>query len=247
MTGSPPNRSGRSGRYGAGSLMNPLRAREQDRLVDVGPEGGGDRRGRPAFPPQERDGHRGRCLPRDGAAPAPYSRSGSRYVAPHRRSGEPPSHRDRVAAVVEDRAARQVAAVVVGGVGVGTGIEAPVELHHPELTDLAALQQLGEPHRLGMHSEGEGLHQEDARGPCRVDRQGCPGRGHADRLLAQDLLAGRRRLDGELHVDVMRRRDVHELDRRVGDQLVVRPVRTLDAELGREGLRLLEIAARDGR
>ena len=217
--------------------MNPFEPGDAGRLVDLGAERAREmRRGRPPSYHVRARSRRGRCLPRDGAGRPRTSRSGSRYVAP---TVCPAIRRDSatvIAAVVEHRAAGQVAAVTGSCVGAGTGVEPEVEAWiDAELPDLAALQQLGEPHRLGM-ALGRRRPPSGRRplGPCRVDRHGCPGRGRRRSASRTGLFAGRRRLDGELHVG----RDAASRCTRTRSpgssiRAVVRAVGTLDAELGR--------------
>ena len=67
----------------------------------------------------------------------------------------------------------------------------------------------------------------------------------AERLLAEDVLAGLERLDRPLAVHRVRQRDVDRLDLRVGEQLLVRAVGPRDLPLLRELLGPREVAAAD--
>ena len=60
------------------------------------------------------------------------------------------------------------------------------------------------------------------------------GGRQGQRLLAQDVLAGTRRGDRPLGVQVVRQRDVDDVHVRVGEERLVRPVGGRDAELGRD-------------
>ena len=95
---------------------------------------------------------------------------------------------------------------------------------------------------LAVH---ERLHQQDARLPAGVDHPLRLGRGHRERLLAQDVLAGPGRRDRPLGVEVVRQRDVDGVDVRVGQQRLVRAVRARDPELAGDPAGAARLAGRD--
>ena len=97
-----------------------------------------------------------------------------------------------------------------------------------------------------MNPKGEGFHQEHASRSRRRDRPLGPLGRDPERLLAQDVLAGLGGPHGKIDVHVMRGGDVHDLDRRVRQQLVVTAVGAVGAVLARELVRLRTLAARHG-
>ena len=84
------------------------------------------------------------------------------------------------------------------------------------------------PHRDPGRVEAvhERLHQVDAGGLAGGDHPLGVGRGHRQRLLAQDVLAGTGRGDRPLGVEVVGQRDVDGVDLGVGQERLVRAVST---------------------
>ena len=70
--------------------------------------------------------------------------------------------------------------------------------------------------------------------------------GHAQRLLAEHVLAGLERTHRPRHVQRVRQRHVDRVDVRIGQQVVVACVTPWDAELLRDRAGLLLVAGRDG-
>ena len=78
----------------------------------------------------------------------------------------------------------------------------------------------------------------DALAPADLDHPLGVGRGQGQRLLAQDVLAGPRRGDRPLGVEVVRERDVDGVDLRVGEERLVGAVDARDpVPLGDRGAR----------
>ena len=96
--------------------------------------------------------------------------------------------------------------------------------------DPAGRHQRGHRHPRRMEAVHERLHQPHAFGGAGVDHPLRVGRGHGQRLLAQDVLAGTGRGDRPLGVEMVGQRDVHDVDVRVGEERLVRPVGARDAE-----------------
>ena len=107
------------------------------------------------------------------------------------------------------------------------------------------LEQLPEAPGLRMDAEREGLHEEDARATRGLHDDPRARRIHRDRLLAEDVLAGRGGGHGQLDMRAVRRRDVDDLDVRVVEQRRVRSVGALDAELVGERLGRAVVTAAD--
>ena len=91
----------------------------------------------------------------------------------------------------------------------------------------------------------ERLHQPDAGVRAGLDHPLRVGRGHGQRLLAQDVLAGPSRGERPLGMEVVRQRDVDDIDVGVGEERLVRAVGGRDAELVGDGARLGRVPRRD--
>jgi hypothetical protein len=81
-----------------------------------------------------------------------------------------------------------------------------------------------------------GLHQEQAAAGCLLEERSGRVPVESHRLLAEHVLAGLERQPGVRVVERVRRGDVHDVHRRVADQLLIGAVRRT-TELGRELLR----------
>jgi len=114
-----------------------------------------------------------------------------------------------------------------------------------QIPDAAALHEIahGEPLRMVAHHErladehtGTLAHLEKL--PRLVGRE-------RDRLLAEHVLPRFRGADRPRHVQVIRERIVDGLDVGIGEELLVRTIRPLDAELPCRTLRLAQLARSD--
>ena len=136
---------------------------------------------------------------------------------------------DRVGAQVEERASREV-----GPHDAVVGVE---PLPHvgdggPQLPEPALLQDLPHDVELGEEERPHGLHAEDpgvaGRVPDRARLRGVEPHG----LLDEDVLPGGDGEQGVGEVVVVRRRDVDDVDVRVGDEGLVGAVRALHTPRG---------------
>jgi hypothetical protein len=119
------------------------------------------------------------------------------------------------------------------------GLEPMHRADAPACDHLARLQPL---RRVAHH---EGLDDQLAAAVARGDEAaGLLGR-HAERLLDQDVLAGGRGALRPFDVQVVRKRDVDGLDRRIGKQGLVGAIRPCNAKRPRGVLRLSGITRRD--
>ena len=97
-----------------------------------------------------------------------------------------------------------------------------------------------------MAAVHEGFHQEHVVPHCGLDHTHGLGVVEADRLLAEDVLAGLGRLDRPFGVQGMGGGDVDRIYRGIGEQLFVRGVRPLQAKIAGEAIGALLAAASGG-
>src|SRR5207249_565575 len=116
------------------------------------------------------------------------------------------------------------------------------------LADLPAREHLADALDLTMEREHERLPQRHRRGVRRGEHPGGLLGRHAERLLAEDRLAGFERRDRPLGVQAVRQRDVDRLDLRIGDELLVAGDPARDIMLGgpAPGARTVATPDRDG-
>ena len=101
----------------------------------------------------------------------------------------------------------------------------------------------GDPRRVvAIH---ERLHQPDAGVRAGLDHPLRVGRGHGQRLLAQDVLPGTGSGEGPLGMEVVRQRDVDDVHVGIGEERLVRAVGGRDAELVGDGACLGRVPRRD--
>ena len=93
----------------------------------------------------------------------------------------------------------------------------------PDVDELADRQP------RGVEAVHERLHEAHSCGIAGGDHALGLGRGHGQRLLAQDVLAGPGRRHRPLRVEVVRQRDVDGVDVGIGEQCLVRSVDPGDA------------------
>ncbi len=166
-------------------------------------------------------------------------------------------HFARLHAREHAREAHRIAADVPQAAAAARRIEAhvvrPVQREREAAADVAQFadralpQQLLQHHRLRMMPVHERFGDDDA-----VTRR---GRGDAidvvdgqrDRLFAEHVFARFRRLDRPFRVQMIRQRNVDDVDVGIGEHRLVRRDRARDAPLLRVRLRLLGGAAGDGR
>ena len=136
------------------------------------------------------------------------------------RGEDQPRKRDRVAADVVDRPAADVRLVAdVSRIGVEIGEE---HLHDAQRPHLPLAHQIAGALPLRVEAYHERFHDvHPVRG--RPQPFGICG-GQRDRLLAQHVLAGLGRFQGERDVQVVRERVVDGLDLRIGKQLLIAAV-----------------------
>ena len=101
--------------------------------------------------------------------------------------------------------------------------------HVPDRTELAGGCDFGGLADQRMDAHPDRLHQEPAVRIGQIDQFGRFGGADGQRLLHQYRLAGRQAGPRRGKMIVVDRRDVHDIDRLVGGQLVGRPVRAGEA------------------
>jgi len=145
-------------------------------------------------------------------------------------SGEQARHRNRVAADIQDAAAAQ-SFVQQARPGIVSGAKSEAGLDHLKAAQLARADQLDHAPRLRVAAIHEGFHEHHI-GVCAGFGDGHRLRvAHAQRLLAQHVLARPSRGDGPLRVHRMRRRDVNRLHFVVPEQGLVSGVAARHFEL----------------
>ena len=97
----------------------------------------------------------------------------------------------------------------------------------------------------GIETDVEVDRADQARGGGETNQIGRLGCGHGQRLLAHDMTSRGEDLSGLRHVQVVRRRDVHDLHALVGQERLERRVGLPDAEGGRALGATLRAAAED--
>jgi hypothetical protein len=154
---------------------------------------------------------------------------------PHRLApGDEARGGDRIAADVVEPAATPAEHVAdVGGVG---EVIAEMAMNGLQLTQSSALHQRPQLVPLRVRAHHEGFLDRPAGAVADGDQLARLGRAHPDRLLAQDMLAGLRRLHGPGHVEMVGERDIDRLDLGVGQERLVAVVGAWDAELTGGGL-----------
>ena len=130
----------------------------------------------------------------------------------HRRAGDEPRHRHRVAADVEDAAAGGVVGEqAMLRIGIGHA-ESEARLDQPDLADGTRSDQLDDAGGQRVEAVHESFAEEGAGLPRGVDHGvGFVGR-NGERLLAEHVLAGFRRTDRPFGMCRVRRRDIDRLD-----------------------------------
>ncbi len=110
----------------------------------------------------------------------------------------------------------------------------------------AAGEQFPDRHDVGQESGPHRLHREETTRASLVDDAARLGGVHREGLLDEDVLTVRQSEQRVLLMHRVRRCDVHGLDRRIGDQSLVRVVPTRDVERVREKIHRLLRARADG-
>ena len=137
---------------------------------------------------------------------------------------------DRVAPDVEESASTGTCDVAdVVGIDVVIGEE---DLHREQITDGPFGEQPAHLDPQRVQPVHERLHQEHPGVLGRLHHPPRLGAAHGERLLAEDVLACLRRLDRPLGVEVVGERDVHGIDGRVVEQVLVGAVPARDREPG---------------
>jgi hypothetical protein len=142
-----------------------------------------------------------------------------------------PRHVDRIAADVHQGSAAELGHVAdVGRIQVAVREE---RLDGLELADRTVANELAHLDPQRVQPVHEGLHEEHACGLAAVDHLLGLGGRHRQRLLAQHVLAGRRRPQRPRRMEVVGQRDVHGLDVRIVEELLVAAVVPGDAQFRR--------------
>ena len=117
-------------------------------------------------------------------------------------------------------------------------------VHEVRTADLAAGDEVARllHERIAPVIERDGV--DDARGPRAVEQIARLGARHGQRLVGNDVLAGGNRRSVHARVQVIRRRVVHHMDVRIGDERIERPIGLRCAERGGLGARRMPRSTR---